>query len=175
MSNNLIISDFANPVYIFDINTPSTISEKGVVYDITTGSVSVAPSSFLVLQLTIPANINKTIYIGRIAGGATANILFDILRNASFSASGTAVTPINNNWDYGSNSGCTAKYISQGTDPTTGGNLLISFIQPSGGGLILVPFDGRIVIPSSSSALYFTLRLANTSNQANPCSISLAY
>lgn len=80
------------------------------------------------------------------------------MRNASFAAAGTSLTPRNTNFGFPDSSVVTAKYISQSTDPTTGGQLLQSFIQPSGGGVIIFDYDGRIKMTPGTT---FVVRLAN--------------
>lgn len=173
MPNTKIISASSEPV--FAETTPGYIygAANGHVYDITTGSIDVAANGFLLVQLTNPANSGKTIYIVRIAGGSTVNTNLDIFKNATFSPSGTSITPHNNNWSYSDASSCTAKYSNSATDITSGGTLMITFIQT--GGQMLIAFDGRLVIPSSTSDRQFYIRLKNNTNQTNTCSFSLAY
>jgi len=172
MPNYRIISSSVDPLIVLNNQPYTEAAKNGQVYDITTGDISVVGSGYLATQLTVPANQNKTIYILRLIGGSTVNTTFEIYRNATFSG-GTSITPANNNWNFSGGSTCTAKYISQATDPITGGTLLISLVQIGGG--LLLPFDGRIVIPSSTTDRQFYLVLKNKSTSSNLCSISLAY
>jgi hypothetical protein len=172
MPNYKLIYDTTDPLVVS--NTPSYIygANIGQVYDITTGTVDIAANGFLLTQLTIPANSGKTIYIVRLIGGSTVNTVLDIFRNATFSG-GTAITPHNNNWNYSDASVCTAKFINSATDITSGGTQLITFVQTGGG--TLLAFDGRLLIPSSTTDRQFYIRLKNSTNQTNTCSFSLAY
>jgi hypothetical protein len=172
MPNDNIISSPSDPVIVLDNQPVTDAANNGQIYDITTGELDVAANGFLAVRMTIPANQNKTIYILRLLGGASVNTTLDIFRNATFSG-GTSITPVNNNWNYSGGSVCSAKYLNQATDPTTEGNLLISIVQTSGG--ILLPFDGRMVIPCSTTDRYFYIRLKNKTNQINTCSMSFAY
>jgi len=173
MPNYKIITASSDQLYVE--STPGYIygAAAGQVYDITTGSIDVVANGFLLVQLTNPANSGKTIYIARIAGGSLVNTTLDIFKNATFSGSGTPITPHNNNWSYSDASACTAKYINSATDITSGGTLMITFIQT--GGQMLIAFDGRLVIPSSTSDREYYIRLKNNTNQTNTCSFSLAY
>ncbi len=173
MTNYKIINSNEEP--LFTDSTPSYIygADQGQVYDITTGGINVAANGFLLFQLTNTSNSGKTINIIRLAGGSTVNTTLDIMRNAAFASSGIGITPHNNNWDYSDTSVCSAKYLTSGSDVTSGGSLLISYIQT--GGQTLFPFDGRLVIPSSTSDRQFYIRLTNNTNQVNRCSLSLAY
>ncbi|MDD3268838.1 MAG: hypothetical protein PHX14_05905 [Syntrophomonadaceae bacterium] len=173
MPNYKIINSEANPLYAQSTTPYLQGAVNGQIYDITTGSIDVAANGFLLVQLNIPAETNKTVYIIRLAGGATVNTRLDILRNAAFSGSGTAITPHNNNWSYLDSSTCTAKYSNSASDTTSGGELMITLIQ--NGGQMLVAFDGRLVIPSSSTERQFYIRIKNDTNQVNSCSLSLAY
>jgi hypothetical protein len=170
--NYKIISSASEPLIVLNNQPYTDAAKNGQVYDITTGEINVVANGYLAVQLTVPANQNKTVYILRLIGGSTVNTTLDIYRNATFSG-GTALTPVNNNWNFSGSGASTAKYITQLTDPIIGGTLLISFVQAGGG--ILLPFDGRIVIPSSTTDRQFTLNLRNRTNQSNLCAISLAY
>ena len=172
MPNYKIITSASEPLLVLNNQPYTDASINGQVFDITTGDQSVVGSGYLATQLTIPANIDKTVYILRLIGGSTVNTTLELYRNATFSG-GTSITPVNNNYDFSGGSLCTAKYITQAADPLTGGTILISLVQIGGG--ILLPFDGRIVIPSSTTARTFYLVLKNKSTSSNLCSISLAY
>ncbi|PKM77869.1 MAG: hypothetical protein CVU90_05330 [Firmicutes bacterium HGW-Firmicutes-15] len=172
MPNYKIISSASDPLVVLNNQPYTDAAKNGQVYDITTGDVTVSGSGYLAAQLTIPANQNITVYILRLIGGSTVSTTFEIYRNAAFTG-GTSITPANNNWDYSGGSVCTAKYINQLADPTSGGTLLISVTQAGGG--VLLPFDGRIIIPSSTVDRQFYLLLKNKTTTTNVCSISLAY
>ena len=172
MPNFHIVSNANDPLLVLNNQPFADATINGQVYDVSTAEHDVPANGFLTIQLTIPANQGKTIYILRLIGGSTVNTTLDILRNATFTG-GTTITPVNNNWSYTNTSVCTAKYLSQATDPTTGGTNVLSLVQTGGG--LLLPFDGRLVIPSSTTDRYFYIRLSNKTNQVNLCSISIAY
>lgn len=172
MPNYKIISNSSDPLVVLNNQPYTDAAINGQVYDITTGDINVDANGYLAVQLTVPANINKTVYILRLIGGSTVNTTLDIYRNATFSG-GTSITPVNNNLDFTGGSVSTAKYKSQLANPVIGGTLMISFVQTGGG--ILLPFDGRIVIPSSTTDRQLYLVLKNKTNQSNICAISLAY
>lgn len=173
MPNYKVITSASEPLLVLNNQPYTDASNNGQVFDVTTGEITMVASGFMTAQLTIPANTDKTVYILRLVGGTTANTTLDLLENAGFAASGTSITPVNNNYNYSGGSVCTAKYLNQATDPTSGGVPLISIVQTGGG--TLLPFDGRIVIPSSTSDRTFYLRLRNKSNTTNICAMSLAY
>ncbi len=170
--NNLVFNNANRPLYVLNNQAYTDAANNGQVYDVTTGEIDVVANGFLSVQMTIPANQNKTIYILRVLGGSTVNTALDFYRNATFTG-GTSITPVNNNWDFSGGSVCTAKYLNQATNPISGGTMLLSMVQAGGG--ILIPFDGRIVIPSSTADRTFYLGLKNKTNQVNTCAISFAY
>ena len=146
-------------------------ARSGNVYTVSTGSLTISANGYLVVQLTNPANSGRTIYINRISGGATTNTTFDILKNATFSAAGTPLTPTNTNWSYADTSAITGKYLSQSPDPTTGGTLMMSIIQV--GGPVVLDFDGMYIMPSSTTNREFYIRLINNANQVNILSVNI--
>lgn len=170
--NNLIFNNSNQPLYVLNNQAYTDAAKNGQIYDVTTGELDVIANGFLSLQFTVPANQDKTIYILRVLGGSTVNTALDFFQNATFTG-GTSITPVNNNWNFTGGSVCTAKYLNQAADPIAGGTLLLSMVQSGGG--ILIPFDGRMVIPSSTSDRTFYLRLKNSTNQVNTCAISFAY
>lgn len=131
------------------------------MYTVNSGAQSVAISSFFTLQLTNPPTSTATVYIHSIFGGSTGTINLSILRNGSFAASGTSVTPRNNNWNFSDSSSCTGKYIATGSDPTSGGTLLESLYQSSGN--FYIPYQGQLIIPPGTTNRYLCLRVENPS------------
>ena len=170
--NNLVFNKANHPLFVLNNQAYTDAAQNGQIYDVTTGELDVVANGFLSVQLTIPANQQKTIYILRLLGGSTVNTALDLFRDATFTG-GTSITPVNNNWDFSGGSVCTGKYLNQAEDPIAGGTLLLAMVQAGGG--ILIPFDGRIVIPSSSTDRTFYLRLKNKTNQVNTCAISFSY
>lgn len=164
-------TSLTNP--IVTISQASQAAMQGQFFTITTGSQSVTTmNNVLVVQMTIPANSNKTVYIQRVSGGATANTVIDILYNATFAAAGTSQTPVNTNQGSSKTSVVSAKFTT-GTDPTTGGTLVNSIIQT--GGPVVIDYDGRLIIPSTTTDRTFYVRLINTSGGTNSLSVNISY
>lgn len=181
--NKSVFNNENDPLYVQNVTSVSdatVISPQeaaaaldGNFYNISTGSLSVAANGFLTVQLTIPINSNRTIYIARVSGGAITNTTIDIFFNATFAAAGTALTPVNTNTSSSNTSVVTGKYLTGAADPTTGGTRLASIIQT--GGPVLVDYDGRIIIPATTTTRTFYIRLANNTNQVNLLSINVGY
>lgn len=147
---------------------PRNQALNGSFYSLTTGSQTVAAANFLVCQVTNPSNSGKFINVNDVLGSSTTPITVDVLRNATFAAAGTAITPRNTNFQFGDNSAMTGKFLVSVTDPTSGGNLLYSINQGNGGPL--VDFNGRIIVPSNQT-LY--IRLPNTGSTSINLSLTV--
>lgn len=171
--NNVPVTSPNQLIFGTNLNYSSYYARSGQVYTACTGSISVSANGFLVLQLTNPAHSGKILYINRISGGATTNTTFDMLKNATFSATGTPITPQNTNWNFSNSSAATIKYLSQGTDPTTGGTNLISIIQT--GGPLILDYGGLYIIPYGPTDRELYLRLTNNTNQVNILSINITW
>ena len=154
--------------------TPAVHSSiLGQYYLISTGSQSVTGQGhILALQINIPANINKTVFIDKITGGSISHTTIDVLYNASFAAPGTSILPVNVNLGSSNTSLVTGKFFT-GADPSVGGTIIKCIIQT--GGSLIIEYDGRLIIPSSTSNQTILIRLINTSNQTNNLSINLGY
>ncbi len=142
---------------------------EGKIYSISTGTQSIDASGYLALEITNPANSNNTIEISRVTGGSTTSTTADVLRDASIAASGVSLTPRNRNWNFADDSAMSAQYVTQATDPTSGGDLLASTISP--GGIISVLYDDAFIIPDATSDRSFILRIKN--NTSLPSTVSL--
>ena len=141
-------------------------AERGMFYTVTSGDHSVTTEpSFLVLQLTNPANSGKTLHIRSIRGTSSVATTIDIFRDAVFTASGTSVPPRNTNWGSSDASMATGKWLSTNVDPTVGGVLLQSVDQS--GGATELDYDGRFIIPSTATARTIYIRLTNLARNAN--------
>jgi len=179
--NYSVFNQEEKPLYVHTVNPvsqPVTVNDPGAAaaidgkfFAVSTGSQTVAANGFLVVQGTVPINVGKTIYITRISGGATVNTTIDFFLNANFATTGTSVTPANTNAGSVNTSVVTAKFLSQATDPTTGGVQISSIIQI--GGPVVIDINGRYIIPSSTSVRTFYLRLANNANETNLLSINI--
>lgn len=181
--NNSIFNNENGPLFVQSTTsiTDATViesqataaSKNGTFYAVSTGSQSIAPNNFLLLQLTVPINSGKTIYISRVSGGSIANTTIDLFFNATFAAAGTAVTPANFNAGSSNTSVVTAKFIATTPDPTTGGTRLASVIQTSGP--IEVNYDGRFIVVATTTTRTFYVRLVNNSSQTNLLSVNVSY
>lgn len=161
-ANNLIISSESYPVFTQtnSIEYVERVSELGSLYSVTTGPIAVVANGFLVLQLTNPASSGKTFYIDTVVGGSSAISTIALFQNATFAAVGTALTSFNRNWNFGNNSIATGKYLSQAADPTTGGTLISTIVQPAG--VVANQYYGSLIIPSGAANREFYVRLTAT-------------
>jgi len=155
------------------LNRHEILNENGKLYSVTTGPQSVAASGYLVLEINNLADSNKWMEVVRIEGGVNASTNIDILRNAPISVSGIALTPRNRNWSYADSSALSAQYVTQATDPTSGGELLTSVIQT--GGSINIKYDGEFLILGGITDRQFSVRLANNTSQPNTLAISITW
>lgn len=138
-------------------------AQAGVMYQVTTGSQTfnfALGGGFLLLQITIPANSSKTIYVCEVSSGSLAySFILDVFINATFTATGTLLTPFNANSSFSNSSSMTAKWLKSSSDPTSGGTRIGSFSDVSGG--LNAVLDGSTIITSASSAQTFYLRITN--------------
>lgn len=143
------------------------------MYSVATGAQSVNASGYLVLEITNPADSNTMIEVIRIEGGTLTPTTIDILRNGPIAVSGVSLNPLNRNWNYADNSAMTAKYVTQDTDPTSGGDLLTSVIQTSGA--ISMLYDGEYLLPGMTSDSQFSLRIKNNTSDTSTLAISITW
>ena len=142
----------------------------GSSYSVTTATQTVASNGFLDVQISNPTGSGKSLHIVGVTGGATTNTTIDLVKNGTFAAAGTTLTPRNINFGFSDSSIATVKWITQATDPTTGGVLVSSLIQI--GGAVVVNYNGSWVMPSNTTLV---MRLVNNTNQSNPLSIGLQW
>lgn len=154
-------------------NRYEILNENGKLYSVSTGPQSVAASGYLVLEINNLADSNTWIEIVRIEGGASASTNIDILRNATITVSGVALTPRNRNWDFADSSALSAQYVTQATDPTSGGELLTSVIQTAGS--INIKYDGEFLILGGITDRQFSVRLANSTSQPTTLAIGITW
>lgn len=146
---------------------------EGKLYSVSTGSQSVAASGYLALEITNPANSNRMIDIIRVEGGTSTDTTIDILRNADLTVSGSSLTPLNRNWEYSDSSSITVMYITQASDPVSGGDLLTSVVDA--GGSLSIRYDGEFILPSETIDGTFSIRARNETGQVNTISIGVTW
>lgn len=163
MPNYKIINSEIEPLYSQSVVTvyATNSSQQGLVYTVNTAAQTIGAADFLTVQVTNPSSSTRTVYINTIFGGSTAAINLSLLRNASFAAAGTSLTPRNNNWSYSDSSQCSSKYTTSGSDPTSGGTLLESLYQNSGN--FYLPYQGQLIISPGASDRYLCVQVENPS------------
>jgi hypothetical protein len=171
MPNYKVFNDSTGPLIVEDLAQQA--GRDGTFFVVSTGSQAVVANGFLAVQINIPANVSRTVNISRVSGGASVNTTIDLLFNATFAAAGTALSVINGNAGSTRTSITTAKFISQATDPTSGGTRLNSIIHT--GGPLVYDVDGRYIIPSGVLAYTFYVRVINNTNQSNLLSINVSF
>lgn len=152
-----------NPLIAKNYLLPGYYNRLGQLYGLTTGVQNVAAKSFLLVQMTNPANSGKTIFIHKLSGGTSGSITIDVFRNAAFAPAGTPLLPRNRNWHCSDNSVIQAEFLNITTDPTTEGALLKTMIQKADP--IEEIFAGSFQIPDHPAAQNFYLRLTNNTDQ----------
>lgn len=163
------ISSLSEPVYSRGIPSAEMESIRGALFVATTGSISVVANGFLALRLSNPTS-SYYANIQRFSGGSTVNTTIDIYKNATLTATGTSFTPRNFNTLYTDNSSMNVEYLSQGTNPVSGGTLLSTFVQT--GGILFCTLDAALKIAPGTNVV---LRLTNNTNQTNLCSINVLF
>lgn len=141
---------------------------QGRYYTVNTGVVNVGANNLLVLLLTNPTGSTKIVRIARIMGGSYTDTTIQIVRNATFAAEGTAVTPRVTNFSATDSSVITGKWITQSTDPTTGGINIYTYVQ--NGEPKEYVFDGRIAINAGNR---IAIIVTNNTNKVYPITINV--
>jgi hypothetical protein len=167
-----VVNTIEEPVVIGE--PVAAAAQEGYMFFVTTQSQGLANNASIFLQLTNPANSGRTIHIARIAGTAFTGISTAIsyYRNGTFPQAGTALTPVNGNFGTAISSVATVKFINTAGDPVVGGAIFQYLIQPSAGGVIVTDYDGRIVMPPSTSLV---IRLLNLQGANNAVAVNLSY
>ncbi len=178
--NNFVMNSSENPINctssanspIVTDNIQTDYTEMGILYIATTTAMSIPANGYLLFELLNPLGSGKNIYISRLSGGAETTTTMDLIKNATFAASGTTATPHNRNTGFGDSSVMLAKYTSStaGADPTQGGVLWGSTITP--GGTLSIEYEGRYIITPNHT---FYIRLTNNTNQINLLSVNLTW
>lgn len=141
---------------------------QGRYYVVNTGAVNVGANHLLVLLLNNPTGSSKIVRIARVLGGSSTDTIIQIVRNATFAAAGTPVTPRVTNFSDTDISIVTGKWITQASDPTTGGVIIYTYVQ--NGEPKEYVFDGRIAISAGNS---IAIIATNNTHQVNPIAINV--
>lgn len=183
-SNLKIISSASQPVYTSSasINNPAMpTGTEGLAlaynklqsrFSVSTGAQNVAKDSFLVLYITIPTNIGKTVYFDRLRAGNSDLSQIDIFVVASLPT--TSSLTINNTY-IGSSAltKITAGYNT--TDPGIADNLVLQTLILAGGVNYETEYGGRVIFQIPTSPLYYCIRVKNIGTVASSSMISLSW
>lgn len=181
-TNCRIISSSAEPLYTVSasINNPtmpavtedlsSAYNKLGKRFNINTGALTIPNNNYLVTQITIPANWGKTMYVDRVRAGTSSTSIVDFMP-ATITPSNT-LTPMNTHVGSTNATTVTAGYLITTTNPTTAAPLLTYILT---GGTYETNFEGRIIIPSTSSIQRYIIRVTNTSTGNTTCMTSFSW
>ncbi len=183
-SNIKIISSAAEPVYTSTVSInnpamPTGTEELALAYNklqsrfsVSTGARNVAKDNFLVLYITIPTNIEKTIYFDRLRAGNSDLSQIDMF--VLTSAATTTPLTINNSY-IGSlaSTKVTAGYNT--TDPGIANNLALQTLILAGGVNYETEYGGRVIFQIPTSPLYYCIRVKNIGTVASSSMISLSW
>ncbi|MCS7459587.1 hypothetical protein N0M98_05485 [Paenibacillus doosanensis] len=153
MTNYSVFNKSNSPLYTQMTNTytsPGIESEpegsaakSGILYTLSSGSVSVPASQSLLLQAVNPAGSGKTMYVSRIMGGVTGSAAVFVYSGGTITG-GTNPVPVNMLFGSTSKSSMTTK---QSTG-TLGATFINVISLPVSSGLYSIPLTGSIVVPA---------------------------
>lgn len=152
MTNYSIFNKSNSPLYTEITNTFSSpgiesapaedAAKSGLLYTLSSGSVSVPSGSSLLLQVSNPGGSGKTMYVSRVMGGVTAAAAV-LMHSGGTITGGTTPTPVNMLFGSSNVSSMTTR---QNTGSLTGTPVTFASL-PVTAGLYTIPIGGSIVVP----------------------------
>ncbi len=176
--NNLVFNTSENPLHcsttvvdpVVSSSLQTDYTSAGLLYVVSSATVALLASGFLVMQISNPSGSGKNINIAQMSFGTSGNTTVDIFKNATFAVAGTSVTPQNRNTAFSNSSVMTAKYTTSASDPTTGGSLWTSTSLTDGS--FYVNYDGTFVVAPNNT---FYVRLTNLTLVVNRMSVNVTW
>lgn len=181
-TNTKIISSPREPVYTSSVSTnnpalPVVIkttaeayAQLGKRFSFNTAAQSMTANGYLALQITIPANWGKTMYIDRLRVGTSTSSIVDCMP-ASITGT-TPLTATNSNFGSANTTSVTGGYLITTTNPTTATPVQTCILTS---GTLEINYDGRFVIPSKTTAQNYTIRVMNTGAGSSSGMITFAW
>jgi hypothetical protein len=181
-SNCKVISSTVEPVYTASISVnnpvmPSVIESRAAAYaylgqrfTVDTSALSMANNGYLVLQITIPANWGKTMYVDRMRVGTSITSIVDCLP-ATITGT-TPLTVINSNFGSNKTSTVTAGYLLTTTNPITGTPVQTCILS---GGTYELDYDGRFIMQSKATAQNYCIKVTNTGTASSTGMVSFSW
>ncbi|PWW08503.1 hypothetical protein DFQ01_101226 [Paenibacillus cellulosilyticus] len=155
MTNNSVFNNENSPVYMLTNNgyvSPVIIapaeydaSNNQRLFCLTTGNVSVGSGVSLLLQITNPSGSGRTVYLSRVAGGASNTITLTIASSGTITG-GTTPAPVNAYLGSATTSVVTTK---QNTG--TLGGTPATFFTATAADIYVVEFNGSIIVPANQT------------------------
>ncbi|MWC27355.1 hypothetical protein [Paenibacillus sp. MMS18-CY102] len=155
MTNYSVFNNENSPVYMQANNgytapaivSPSEYDAAGNqrLFYLTTGNVSVGSGASLLLQITNPNGSGRTIYVSRIAGGASNSITLTVYSGGTITG-GTTPAPVNG---YLGSATATVVTTKQNTGTLGGGP--VSIFTAMASDLYVVDFEGAIIVPANQT------------------------
>ncbi|MBS5937493.1 hypothetical protein [Clostridium sp.] len=100
--NSQVYNFYPDPLYVIGTNSNSYQSGNGNFYSITASGLSILGiGTNYLIQLSNPSGTNKTLYLYKFSmsiTGTSIGVTMTFIRNGSFAAAGSSVTPVNTNF-----------------------------------------------------------------------------
>lgn len=183
--NYKIISSVSQPVYTSSVSInnpamPTATEELTLAYNklqsrfiVSSGAVNVAKGSVLVLYVTIPTDVGKTIYFDRLRAGNSDLSQIDIF---VLDSAPTVTSPLTiNNTFIGSSTSTKVTAGYNTTDPGIAGNLAVQTLLLTGGVNYETCYGGRVIFQIPTAALYYCVRVKNIGSGSSASMISLSW
>lgn len=155
MTNNSVFNNENSPVYMLTNNgyvspviispTEYNASTNQRLFCLSTGNVSVGSGASLLLQIANPNGSGRTVYLSRVAGGASNTVTLTVASGGTITG-GTTPTPVNAY--LGS---ATTSIVTTKQNTGTLGGTPTSFFTAMAADIYVVEFNGSIIVPANQT------------------------
>ncbi|MFC7372935.1 hypothetical protein ACFQPF_14865 [Fictibacillus iocasae] len=178
----VVNNDADNPVTVRVLNSledPSiSVSEAtgaaraGRFFVLSTAQIEVPGNGFAAIEILNPANSPDTLSIERVAAGTEENTILALYFNADLVVGGDPITAVNSVAGYPRPSLTNCRFTITNRNPISGGQLINTFVQSGIGGIAIIDYEGRFIVPPGNK---FFILLTNSFGNPADASINVSW
>ncbi|MFC7372934.1 hypothetical protein ACFQPF_14860 [Fictibacillus iocasae] len=165
-----VLNSFEDPSV--GVTQSTAAARSGRFFALSTSQIQLFGNGFAAIEILNPSDSPDTLSIERVSAGTAQNTIIALYFDATLVVGGTPIVPVNSVAGYPRPSNTECRFTVTTTDPITEGQLINTFVQSGIGGIEIIDYEGRFIVPPGNN---FFILLTNSSGGVSNASVNVTW